>query len=56
MIRRQFMKKQGQPIMPMLGGYVAAFLAALVFIAIAAAIEAYISPLLMKSIVESIHS
>lgn len=56
MIRRQFMKKQGQPIMPLLGGYVAAFLVALVFIAIAAAIEAYISPVLMKSIVESIHS
>lgn len=56
MIRRQFMKKIGQPIMPMLGAYVLAFSAALVCIAVAATLEAYVSPLLMKTIVESISS
>lgn len=54
MIQRQFMKRPGQPILPMLGRYALSFLAALLFLAAAAAIEAHISPILMKMVVSSI--
>jgi stage II sporulation protein M len=54
MIRRQFMKKMGQPIFPLLGRYGLAFLGILLFLGVAAGIEAYISPTLMKLVVNAV--
>jgi stage II sporulation protein M len=54
MIRRQFMKKMTEPIAPMLGKYASVFLVAGCFLLIAAAVEAYLSPSLMKLVIESI--
>jgi len=51
MIQRQFMKRPGPFILPMLGCYVLSFFAALIFLAAAAAIEAHLSPVLMKLVV-----
>ncbi|WP_026584688.1 stage II sporulation protein M [Bacillus sp. J33] len=56
MIRKQFMKKVGQPIMPLFGRYMAVFAVAILFLIAAAGIEAFISPVLMKSVVNSIQS
>lgn len=53
MISRQFMKKVGQPIMPMLGKYMFAFVVAVLFLCAAAGIEALLSPILMKSVINS---
>ncbi|MFE8695579.1 stage II sporulation protein M [Cytobacillus sp. FJAT-53684] len=53
MISRQFMKKVGQPMMPMLGRYLLTFAVAVLFLCAAAGIEALISPLLMKSVINS---
>lgn len=55
MIRRQFMKKISDPIIPMLGRYVLVFLVAGIFIAVAAGIEAYLSPSLMKMVIDSVY-
>ncbi|WP_433958641.1 stage II sporulation protein M [Cytobacillus horneckiae] len=54
MIKRQFMKKISSPVMPLFGRYVFAFLAAIICLGGAAGIEAYISPALMKSVIESV--
>lgn len=54
MIRRQFMKKISEPIAPMLVKYMFIFLAAGLFLLISAAIEAYLSPQLMKLVIGSI--
>ncbi|MDZ5471126.1 stage II sporulation protein M (plasmid) [Bacillus sp. 31A1R] len=54
MVRRQFMKKLAQPVMPLLGRYAFALFVAVVFLTVAAGVEAYISPSLMKTIVNSI--
>ncbi|MBT2686973.1 stage II sporulation protein M [Bacillus sp. ISL-47] len=56
MIRRQFMKKVGQPIMPLFGRYMITFAVAILFLIAAAGVEAFISPVLMKSVVNSIQS
>ncbi|MCS0672323.1 stage II sporulation protein M [Cytobacillus firmus] len=56
MIRRQFMKKVGQPMMPLFGRYMFAFAVAILFLIAAAGVEAFISPVLMKSVVNSIQS
>ncbi|MBS4191114.1 stage II sporulation protein M [Bacillus sp. FJAT-49705] len=56
MISRQFMKKVGPPIMPLLGRYMIAFAIAIIFLCAAAIIEAFISPLLMKSVIHSFQS
>jgi stage II sporulation protein M len=53
MIKKQFMKKYAQPIMPFFERYIFAFLAAVVFITAASGIEAYLSPWLMKTIISS---
>ncbi|TCJ05578.1 stage II sporulation protein M [Cytobacillus praedii] len=53
MISRQFMKKVGQPIMPMLGRYMFALVIAVLFLCAAAGIEALLSPILMKSVINS---
>ncbi|MGD6944061.1 stage II sporulation protein M [Cytobacillus gottheilii] len=54
MIKKQFMKRMGDPMLPLFGRYAAAFAIALVFIAAAAGVEAFISPPLMKSVIQSI--
>ncbi|KAA9026194.1 stage II sporulation protein M [Niallia endozanthoxylica] len=54
MIRRQFMKKISEPILPMLGKYVLLFVAAGMLLAVAAGIEAYLSPSLMKAVIDSV--
>lgn len=51
MIRRQFMKKISSPFMPMLTRYFLTLVGAIVFLTAAAAIEAYLSPVLMKAII-----
>jgi len=53
MIKKQFMKKYAQPIMPFFKRYIFAFLAAVFFITAASGIEAYLSPWLMKTIISS---
>lgn len=53
MISRQFMKKVGPPIMPLFGRYMMSFIFALIFIGVAAGIEAFLSPILMKSVIKS---
>jgi stage II sporulation protein M len=54
MIKKQFMKKYGQPIMPFFKRYIVALLAAVIFISVASGIEAYLSPWLMKTIIHSV--
>ncbi|WP_174734081.1 stage II sporulation protein M [Mesobacillus harenae] len=53
LIRNQFMKKIGQPILPLLTRYLIAFLLAIVVLSAAAGIEAYLSPALLKAVVQS---
>jgi stage II sporulation protein M len=54
MIQRQFLKKYGQPFLPLIKNYVGTFLISLICIGIAAAIEAYLSPVFMKSVINNI--
>lgn len=54
MIRRQFMKNLGQPVLPLVGRYVLAFLAMMLGLLVAAGIEAYLSPTLMKMLVSAV--
>ncbi len=54
MIKRQFMKKISEPILPMLGKYVLLFVAVGMLLAVAAGIEAYLSPSLMKAVIDSV--
>lgn len=54
MIERQFMKRGGTPIFPMLGRYGLAFFGSIVLLLLAASIEAYLSPPLMKIVVNAI--
>lgn len=56
MIRQQFIKKLGEPILPLFGRYMFLFIIALLFLVIAAGMEAYISPALMKSIINMVES
>ncbi len=53
MIKKQFMKKYAQPIMPIFQRYIFALLAAIIFISVASGIEAYLSPWLMKTMISS---
>jgi stage II sporulation protein M len=55
MIRNQFMKKINQPIMPQFFRYIFSFVAAIVFLAAAAAVEAYLSPALLKAVINSVN-
>jgi stage II sporulation protein M len=52
MIRKQFMKKYSQPIIPLFRRYIFTLILAVIFISGAAGIEAYLSPGLMKSIMD----
>jgi len=54
MIKKQFFKKYGQPIMPFFKRYIFTLIGAVIFICAASGIEAYISPLLMKTIIHSV--
>ncbi|MDR4948475.1 stage II sporulation protein M [Neobacillus cucumis] len=53
MIKRQFLKKYAQPIMPFFKRYIITLIAAVLFISAASGIEAYLSPWFMKSIIGS---
>jgi stage II sporulation protein M len=55
MIRRQFMKKISEPILPMLGSYVLLFIVAGLFLVVASLFEAYMSPSLMKVVMNLSH-
>lgn len=55
MVRRQFMKKISDPILPLLGKYLISLCIAMFFLSGAAAIEAYLSPPLMKAVIDSIN-
>lgn len=54
MIRRQFMKKISNPVFPLLSKYFVTLLIAMVCLSAAAAVEAYISPSLMKAVISAI--
>ncbi|PLR99818.1 stage II sporulation protein M [Bacillus sp. T33-2] len=53
MVRNQFMKKVNQPVLPLFARYMLVFLFAVVFLMAAAGIEAYVSPALMKTVIQS---
>ncbi|WP_042458070.1 stage II sporulation protein M [Neobacillus dielmonensis] len=55
MIKRQFVKKFSEPILPFFKGYIFALFAAVIFISAASGLEAYLSPWLMKTIIGSIN-
>ncbi|WP_147533860.1 stage II sporulation protein M [Bacillus marasmi] len=55
MIKRQFMKKISSPFMPMLSRYFLVLVGAVIVLTCAAAIEAYISPALMKAVIGGIN-
>lgn len=50
MIRKQFMKKTGEPIWPQFTKYFLSLIGALVLLIVAAAIEAYVSPVILNLI------
>jgi stage II sporulation protein M len=52
MIKKQFMKKYSQPIIPVFRRYIFTLLVAVIFIIGAAGIEAYLSPGLMNTIMD----
>jgi stage II sporulation protein M len=54
MIRRQFLKKIGEPIYPFFKRYIITLVAAFILISAASGIEAYLSPWLMESVITSI--
>lgn len=56
MIRQQFMKKKGEPMLPLFARYTILLIMAFIVIGIAAAVEAYISPLLMKAVINMVQS
>ncbi|RFU69181.1 stage II sporulation protein M [Bacillus sp. V59.32b] len=51
MIRRVFLKQVREPLKPIISRYVFSLAVSIVFLSVAAAIEAYVSPPLMKSVV-----
>ena len=53
MIKKQFMKKYAQPILPFFKGYIFTLFVAVIFIVAASGIEAYLSPWLMKTVISS---
>ena len=54
MIKKQFMKKYAQPILPFFKRYIFALIVAGILIVAASGIEAYLSPWLMKTMISSI--
>ncbi|MEH7483697.1 stage II sporulation protein M [Neobacillus drentensis] len=53
MIKKQFMKKYAQPILPFFKSYILTLIVAVIFITAASGIEAYLSPWLMKTVISS---
>lgn len=53
MIKKQFMKKYGQAIMPVFKRYIFSFIVAVLCISVASGFEAFLSPGLMKTIVSA---
>ncbi|MCM3566718.1 stage II sporulation protein M [Neobacillus mesonae] len=54
MIKKQFMKKFAQPVMPLFKGYIIALIAAVICISAASGVEAYFSPWFMKTAISTI--
>ncbi len=54
MIKKQFFKTYGQPILPFFKNYILIFIVAVVLISAASGVEAYVSPWLMKSMMGSL--
>jgi len=54
MIKKQFVKKYAEPIMPFFKGYMVAIIAAVFFIAAASGVEAYLTPWFMKTFLSSV--
>ncbi|WP_141433405.1 stage II sporulation protein M [Bacillus sp. 03113] len=48
MIKKQFMKKMGEPMLPLFGRYTLFLVTAVLFLIAAAGIEAYLSPILIQ--------
>lgn len=55
MIKKQFFKKYGQPILPFFKNYILTFIIAVVLISAASGVEAYVSPWLMKTMMGSLN-
>ncbi|MEH7178618.1 stage II sporulation protein M [Neobacillus vireti] len=55
MIKKQFFKKYGQPILPFFKNYIVSFVVAVVLISAASGVEAYVSPWLMKTMMGSLN-
>jgi stage II sporulation protein M len=53
MIKKQFMKKYAQPVLPYFKKYIFVLLISIVFISAASGIEAFLSPWLMKMLITS---
>jgi stage II sporulation protein M len=51
MIKKQFMKKYGEPIIPLFKRYIIAFLIAVICISVSSSIEAFLSPGLMQTVI-----
>jgi stage II sporulation protein M len=56
MIQRQFLKKYGQPFLPLFKNYVGTLALSVICIGAAATVEAYLSPMFMKSVMSFIVS
>lgn len=54
MIKKQFMKKYAQPILPFFKRYIVSLIIAVIFISAASGVEAYLSPWLMKTIISNL--
>ncbi|SFA97662.1 MULTISPECIES: stage II sporulation protein M [unclassified Bacillus (in: firmicutes)] len=54
MVQMQFMKKYSQPILPLFRRYLTALVVAIILLAVSSAVEAYLSPDLMKTVVHTI--
>lgn len=56
MIRQQFIKRMGEPILPLFARYTFLLIIAFLFLAVSAGVEAYVSPVLMKSIIKMVEA
>ncbi|NWQ39884.1 stage II sporulation protein M [Bacillus sp. EB106-08-02-XG196] len=54
MIKKQFFKTSGQPILPFFKNYILTFIVAVILISAASGVEAYVSPWLMKTMMGSL--
>lgn len=54
MIRKQFMKTANQPVFPFFTRYISTLVIAVALLVFAAALEAYVSPILMKTVITTV--